>query len=71
MPDEVVVTAPVKPGWRTTEFWGTAAVTVIGLLMASGVIVPGSAWDRIIGIAASTLTMMGYAASRGNVKANQ
>ena len=67
----VVAVTPVKPGYQTTEFWGCAAVTLIGLLLASGIIKTGSGWDNIAGIALSALTQMGYAASRGNVKANQ
>ena len=62
---------PVKPGWKTTEFWGTAAVTLIGLLMASGAITAGTGWDRAIGLAAAALASMGYSASRATTKANQ
>lgn len=61
----------VKPGYKTSEFWLTAAVAVIGLLMASGVIAPGSTFDKIIGIASSALAAMGYSASRGSVKSGQ
>lgn len=30
----------MKPGYRTTEFWGRAVVTVVGLLVGSGAIDP-------------------------------
>lgn len=63
--------APVKPGWKTTEFWATAAVSIIGLLMTSGVIQSGSSWDKAIGLAAAALASMGYSASRATVKRNQ
>ena len=57
-----------KPGYKTTEFWATAAVTIIGLLMSSGVIQTGGTWDRAIGLAAAALASMGYSASRAKVK---
>lgn len=34
---------PVKPGWQTTEFWATIAAQVVAMLVAFGVINPGSA----------------------------
>jgi len=58
----------IKPGWKTTEFWLSAAVSLIGLLMASGVIEPGGAWDKIVGLASAALSSLGYSASRGQVK---
>ncbi len=61
----------VKPGYSTSEFWLSAAVTIIGLLMASGIVRPGSAWDQAIGIGLSTLTALGYTAQRGNVKSGK
>jgi hypothetical protein len=68
MSDEITPT-PIKPGYKTTEFWLSAAVAVIGLLMSSGVIQTGSNLDKIIGIAASALAALGYSISRGNTKA--
>lgn len=34
---------PVKPGWKTTEFWATITAQVVAMLVAFGVINPGSA----------------------------
>ena len=31
-------TAAMKPGYKTTEFWLSTAATVVGLLIASGII---------------------------------
>lgn len=64
-------TPPVKPGYATTEFWLTAVVTLIGLLVASGAIPTESSWGKLLGLAASALASMGYSASRATVKANQ
>lgn len=60
-----------KPGYKTTEFWLSAAASVCGLLMASGVFQAGGSWDKVVGLVVSALAAMGYAASRGSVKANQ
>jgi hypothetical protein len=62
---------PVKPGWKTTEFWLSAAATITGLLLASGAINSGSGFDKVIGVVASALAAMGYAVSRGNAKSGQ
>lgn len=64
MPDQ-------KPGYKTTEFWLSAAASVCGLLMASGALQSGGSWDKVVGLIVSALAAMGYAASRGTVKANQ
>jgi len=59
---------PIKPGYKTTEFWLTAAASVISLLMASGAISDGSALSKIIGVAATALTTLGYSLARGLAK---
>ncbi len=72
MADPTTDPAPaIKPGWQTSEFYFTAAAMIIGLMLASGLIVPGSSWDRIVGLAATVLAQLGYTASRATVKANQ
>ena len=67
MPDE----AEVKPGYKTTEFWITVFVTLAGLAMASGLIAPGSTWDKGIGLIVSALASMGYSAARSKVKSGE
>lgn len=59
---------PVKPGWRTTEFYLSSAAVLLGVLYASGLITTGSPWDRLAGIAATLLAAMGYTVVRGSVK---
>ena len=39
----------MKPGYKTTEFWLSAAAALIGLLFASGVIPTDSSLDKLIG----------------------
>lgn len=68
-PSTTPVTAPVKPGWQTSEFWLSAAAKVLGILFASGVIGTGTVWERIAGLAAALLAQLGYTVSRGMVKA--
>jgi|TARA_R100001530_G_scaffold65763_2_gene47080 hypothetical protein len=54
----------MKPGIKTTEFWLAAAATVVGGLMASGVIAEDSSLAKVIGIAASALVALGYTGAR-------
>ena len=58
----------MKSGYKTTEFWLTVVATILGLLFASGVISEGSEVDKILGMAATILTSMGYSISRGLAK---
>ena len=57
-----------KPGFKTTEFWLTAAAMIVGLLLASGAFVDG-AIAQGLGVASSALAAMGYSYSRGTAKA--
>jgi len=59
-----------KPGFRTSEFWLSTAATLVGLVMASGVL-PEQAdnmWVRLIGGVVAVLAALGYTASRAKVK---
>jgi len=57
-----------KPGYKTTEFWLTAAASIIGLLFASGIIPTDSAIDKMLGMAVVALGTLGYSVSRGIAK---
>lgn len=59
--------APVKPGYKTTEFWFKIAAFVLTTLYASGVMTSSTVLS-VAGIAASVLTALGYAVSRALVK---
>lgn len=63
-----VVVQPTKPGWKTTEFWLTLATSLIGAFMASGLIQPGTKFDKAIGFAVLVLSKLGYDVSRGLAK---
>lgn len=63
-------TAPVvKPGYKTTEFWLSAAATAVGLAIGSGIIPTTGTWPQIVGMVTGILGALGYTVSRGAVKA--
>jgi len=57
-----------KPGYKTTEFWLSVVAMVIGAAFASGVFPAESAGDKILGLAATVLSALGYTVSRTMVK---
>mgnify|MGYP006295731821 CR=1 FL=1 len=60
-----------KPGYKTTEFWLSLLATLLGFLLASGVMdaVPQESWiARIVGGLVAVLASLGYSASRAKVK---
>ena len=60
-----------KTGYKTTEFWLSLLATLLGFLLASGVMdsVPEESWiARVVGGAVAALAALGYAASRAKVK---
>ena len=59
---------PIKPGWKTSEFWCTIAAMLIGGLFASGAITTGGTWDKVLGLLAGVLSALGYTVSRAIVK---
>lgn len=65
MSDEV---KEAKPGYKTTEFWLSAAATLVSLAFASGVISEGSQIEKIVGFIAAALASLGYSVSRGIAK---
>ena len=66
--DTTVLVEPVKPGYKTTEFWLSAVAVLLGLAMASGLIPSDSAWDQAVGLVVSALAAMGYTGARAGVK---
>lgn len=61
-----------KPkGVRTSEFWVTVFVIVIGLLPTSGLMAPDSVTAKLVGLISMTLAAMGYTYSRGLAKSGQ
>ena len=57
-----------KPGYKTTEFWLSFAALVVGASFASGVVPTESTGEKLLGLAATVLTALGYTVSRTMVK---
>ena len=57
-----------KPGYKTTEFWITAVLTLAGLVVAGGYGDEDSPMIKIAGMALSLGAAMGYTIVRGGVK---
>ena len=55
----------VKSGYKTTEFWFSSIAELLGILFASGAIAEGSSIEKVMGMAASVLVVLGYSVSRG------
>ena len=60
--------SPVKPGYKTTEFWLTAGATVVGLVIASGLVPDTGVWPKVVALVVSAFAAMGYTVSRTAVK---
>ena len=63
--------APVKPGYKTTEFWLSTVATAVGLLVASGIVPATGTFSQVIGLICGVLGALGYTVSRGMVKQAQ
>lgn len=59
---------PVKPGYKTTEYWLTKLAILLTALYATGIIPTTGKEAQLAAIAASVLGVFGYAVIRGNVK---
>jgi hypothetical protein len=59
---------PVKPGYKTTEFWLSTAAVVLGVVVASGIVPSGGAWDQAVGLIVAALAALGYTGSRVSLK---
>ena len=57
-----------KPGYKTTEFWLSFAALIVGASFASGVFPTESTGEKLLGLAATVLTALGYTVSRTMVK---
>ncbi len=58
----------MKPGYKTTEYWLSVVVVVLGLLASSGLFGPDHWAAKAIALVTSALAAMGYTASRAKVK---
>jgi len=53
---------------KTTEFWLSAAATLVGLAIASGIVPTTGTWPQIVGLVTGVLGALGYTVSRTAVK---
>tara|TARA_Y100001938_G_scaffold68559_2_gene95138 strand:- start:3015 stop:3209 length:195 start_codon:yes stop_codon:yes gene_type:complete len=60
-----------KPGYKTTEFWLSAAAAAIGGMLAAGVIAPDSTEAQVVGLISSALVALGYTGARLNLKKSE
>jgi len=58
----------VKAGYKTSEFWLTTAATLVGLLIASGLVAETSAVGKAVALVASALAAAGYSYGRSLLK---
>ena len=56
-------------GYKTSEFYISAFVAIVGVLLASGVIPADTVWDKIAGAILAGLAALGYTGSRTRIKA--
>jgi hypothetical protein len=61
------MSAPIRPGWKTSEFWLSTAAMLAGSLMAAGTF-DGTPFDRVLGAIMAVLATLGYSASRAKAK---
>jgi hypothetical protein len=66
---ETTAITTTKPGYKTTEFWLSTGAVLLGALFASGVVSEGSSFDKVLGLAVSILTALGYTVARTKAKA--
>lgn len=59
--------APLKSGWKTSEFWLSALAFLVGAVMASGAL-PGGLPTQIVGGLAVMLNSLGYSTNRSILK---
>lgn len=65
------VPAPVKPGYKTTEFWLSAVAVLVGLATASGAFPDAGTVGKVVGLVTSTLAALGYTGARLSLKNSQ
>lgn len=61
---------PIKPGYKTSEFYFSLAAIIMGAVATSGLLPDESGAMKIIGLVSSVLAAFGYTYSRGLVKSS-
>ena len=60
--------APIKSGFKTTEFWLSLIVTVASLALASGTFPTDNPYVQIAASLAAALSQAGYSFARAKTK---
>lgn len=62
----------MKPGYKTTEFYFTIVLQIVGILVMTGVFTPEQqeSIDGLVGSVVMVLSAFGYSVSRGLAKQN-
>lgn len=60
--------APVKPGYKTTEFWLSLAAILVGAVVSSGIVPETGPYAQVVGLITSVLGGLGYTVSRTMIK---
>jgi hypothetical protein len=68
VPAPVATPAPVKPGYKTSEFWLNLIAVFAGLATAGGMLPAGGMAAQICGTVIAVLASLGYTNSRTQVK---
>ena len=58
----------MKPGFKTTEWWMSMAVVIVGILITSGLFAEASALYKGLAFLGSTLAALGYTSARAVTK---
>ena len=61
----------MKQGYKTTEFWMTLAVLVLGVLVQSDVLPADGEWSKAVAMLVQGLAALGYSHSRGQAKSGR
>lgn len=64
---ETPIGAKDRPGYRTTEFWLSAAALIVGAVLSSG-LADDSPVMKVAGVIAMVLSAIGYTVTRTGVK---
>lgn len=59
---------PIKPGYKTTEFWLTAVASLTSLLILSDAIPTDSLLEKLVGVVSTILGALGYTVARTYAK---
>lgn len=63
--DELELWRKEKPGWKTTEFWGSHLFAILTMMIQMDLFGPTTTQYKVIALVAGALSILGYGVSRG------